>query len=282
MTITEHYNRIIQIKEGKSELSELKPYNENGANLMSELNSGSKVAIWRLWCWIMAVLAWMLEISFIKHKDEVNQLIASQRHGTLRSYQTAALNFQFGHALFWNGKQYVYPLENQESKIIKRCTVGMHQGVLRFKVTKENTGVLEPLTPAEYDAFRRYILDIVHPGTNFAVTSSAADLLKLIAKIYVDPQILDLTGHHVSNGKPMVENAINEFIKNLPFNGRMNIQKLIDEIQAVDGVLDVRLLEAAYKYGSLSWITFDREIEPFSGYMALDLLSSNIEYHNYV
>ncbi len=281
-TIKDYYDDLIQIKEGKSELSELQPYNENGAQLMDDLNSGSKTALWRLFFWIVAALAWMLNQALDKHKIEVQNNISNQSHGNLRHYGFRALNFQFGHSLEYNGKQYVYLNEDPAAKIIKRCATGMNQGVMRFKVTKESGGILEPLTITEQNAFKDFLRDVLYPGTNYEVISSAADLLKLSAKFFVNPQVINQAGEHVVTGEPVIENAINDFVKNLPFNGRMNIQQLIDHIQKVEGVEDIRLLESAYKYGSLAWIVFTREIEPFSGYMELDLNNSNLEYHEYV
>lgn len=281
-TIKDYYNIIIQHKDGKSELDVYKPYNDNGAALMQDLDSGSKVANWRLMCWIAATLSWLLGEALVRHTNEVETQIANASHTSLRYYHTRSLGFQFGHALEYNGKQYVYLNDDETARIIKRSSVAMYQGILRFKVTKETGGILESLTTPEKIAFKDYLLDVLHPGINYEVISSVADLLKLHLKIFVNPQVLNTAGEHVVTGEPLVENAINDFIKNLPFDGRMNIQKLIDKIQNVTGVEDIELIEAAYKYAGTPWLVFTREIEPFAGYMELDSVNSNIEYHNYV
>lgn len=282
LTVKDYYNHIILIKEGKSELNELQPYNDNGVKLMDDLNSGSKVAIWRLWVWIMATLSWMQNAAMLKHKKEVESQIENQRHGTTKYYHAKSLDFQLGHALFWNGHQYVYLNADESAQIIKRSAVGMHLGVLRFKVTKEINGELEPLTSSEKTAFSDYLLDILYPGTNYSVISTQADELKLDLNVYVDHQVINADGENVITGEYIVENAINRYIENLPFNGRMAIQKLIDEIQEVEGVKDLELLNAYSKYGSLPWTSFNRQIEPFSGYMKLNINVSNIDYYEYV
>lgn len=281
-TIKDYYNKMIEVKDGNSDLDELQPYNDNGATLMQDLNSGSKVAIWRLFIWIVAVVAWMLSEALGKHKIEVNNQIAYGYHGCLRYYHFKSLNFQFGDVLKYNGRQYAYLTDNDDLKIIKRCAVSMYQGVMRFKVVKESNGVLESLTIDEETAYKDFLSNILYPGTNYTVISSTADLLKLNIKIYTNQQIINPFGVHVQTNIPVVENAINDFVKNLPFNGKMNIQKLIDAIQSIEGVEDVQLTESSYKYGGLSWVVFTREIEPFSGYMELDLNNSNIEYYAYL
>ncbi|MGB0869457.1 MAG: hypothetical protein ACPGSD_07655 [Flavobacteriales bacterium] len=283
MTIKDHYNQIIALKDGNSELSELAPYNDNGANLMNELNSGSKVAVWRLWVWIIATLTWLQNEALKKHKKEINAQIENQTHGTLIFYHNRSLNFQFGHNLEYNGKQYVYEVVDEASKIIKRCSVSMRNGTMRFKVTKENGGNLEPLTSSEQLAFKNYLLDILYPGTQYSVISTEADALKLNIKVYVNAQVIDPnTGEHLITGEPLVEDSINNYCKNLPFDGKLTLQKLIDHIQATEGVEDLELIEIAYQYGVVPWTVFTREIEPFSGYLELDVGNSNIEYYEYV
>ena len=280
--IIDFYNEIIQIKEGKSELQELAPYNDNGANLMNDLNSESKVAIWRLWVWIIATLTWLQDQAFKKHKNEVKNLIINNTYGTLPFYHDKSLAFQYGYFLIWNGKNYTYSDVNVDAQIITRCSVSMSRGVLVFKVVKGLNDNLQPLDQFEKMAFKDYIGDIIAPGTNYKIVTSAADLLLLNLRIYINPQKLTFEGKDIISGESLVVNNINAFCSDLPFDGRMNLLKLIDQLQIIEGVEDIELIESTYKYGDLDWIDFKRQIIPFSGHMLLDIDNSNISYHEYV
>jgi hypothetical protein len=281
-TIKDYYNTIISIKDGEVNLDELQPFNDNGAQLISDLNSKSKVAVWRLWCWVMAALAWMLHMSIEEHKNEVNELVAKNAFGGRRFYQQASFDFQLGHELVWNGVKYHYAAQDPASKIIKRCSVDKSQGILIFKVTKEAGGLLEPLTDPEKTAFNHYLNDIVYAGTTFQIISEESDELKMSIKIYVDPQQISLTGEIIGTATKPVEEAIENYISNLPFDGKMNVQKMQDAIQAVPGVKDLLLNSISSKYGDLPWNSFEREVKPYAGYMELNIASSEIEYIQYV
>lgn len=282
MSVKAIYDNIIKVKEGRSELQELAPYNDNGADIMDDLNSGSKVAIWRLWVWIIATLTWLQKEAIKKHKNEVEDLIIQNTYGTLPFYHQKSLAFQYGDFLIWNGKNYSYSDVNVDAQIITRCSVGMSRGALIFKVVKGLNDNLQPLNQFESMAFKDYINDIIAPGTNYKIITSVADLLLLNLRVYINPQKITFEGEDIVSGESPVINTINSFCSDLPFDGRMNLLKLIDSIQLIDGVEDIELIESAYKYGVLDWIDFKRQIIPFSGHMILDIDNSNISYHESV
>lgn len=279
MTIKEHYNLIISIKEGKAELNGLQPYNDNGAAIMAELTSGSKVAVWRLWCWIMAFYSWLLAKDLEKHKLEVLDTISKHRHGSLPYYHQRSLGFQYGYALDWNGSQYGYLVADESSKVIKHCAIVRNAGLLIFKVASVDNA---PLDSAQKSAYSDYLFDILYPGTFYEIISEDADKLKLDMEVYLNTQIINLDGEELNTGNALIELAVSNYIANLPFNGKMNVQHLIDAVQAVDGVKDVKMLSKSYRYGSTAWLAIDREVVPFSGHMVLSLSDSDINYLSYV
>ncbi len=53
--ILEIYDEIIEEKELQPSLTGLLPLGETSDNLLDDLTSGSKVAVWRLWAYLTAV-----------------------------------------------------------------------------------------------------------------------------------------------------------------------------------------------------------------------------------
>ncbi len=66
---------------------------------LADLNSSSKTAVWRLWTYVVAVTAWVLENLFDLHKSEVTSLINEKAPHSLRWYANKAKDFQHGSEL---------------------------------------------------------------------------------------------------------------------------------------------------------------------------------------
>jgi len=286
-TIPQIYDQIIAIKEGRSELNGLTPLNETSQAFLNDNASGSKVALWRLWCWIMATLTWTMEVLFDTHKTEVETLLAEKTFGTKRWYHASTLNYQHGYQLTWNGKQYVYSdttsVDAINAKIVKRCSVVFVNNVLQFKVAKLVNDFPAPLSGSEKTSLTGYLNDIAYPGTELTVVSENPDDLRINLKVYFDPLVLNTDGSLISDSsKYPVKQAINDFIQNLPFDGRMNTQKLVDAIQKAEGVKDIELIGLDTRYGVLNYVPVGREYVPFAGHAVLNETDSTITYERYV
>lgn len=288
-TIAEIYDEIISIKEGTNELDELTPINETSQGFLNDNSSGSKVAIWRLWCWIFATVCWIQEVLLDKHKKEVDFAINHTPFGTLQWYHKMVLAFQLGFELVWDSErnQYIYSDVSSpaavESRIVQRASVNVGNGQLQFKVANLDNEVPVPLEPQEKVSLMAYLTAIAYPGTNLVLISENADDLRLDLSIYFNPLVLNPDGSLVADSSTYpVVNAVNLFVQQLPFNGRLIIQKLIDAIQAVDGVMDLELHLVEARYGSLPYSSISREYVPFAGHMVLDIDESNISFVAYV
>lgn len=282
-SINEYYDLIVQVKQGNSELDGLTPLNDSSQQYLNDNASGSRLAIWRMWAYIMAVLAWLLDTMFDKHKLEVNAIAQSLHYGTLRWYHRIALEFQYGDALIWNDYRYVYAQIDVEKQIIKRAAVMVNDGVLQFKVATLNvSGKPEKLTQAQVNAFSGYVNDMAYPGTNYTIISQDPDQMRIELRIYYDALVFNPDGSLISDDSVFpVKDAVSNFISNLPFSGRMNIQRLVDTIQLVAGVQDLVLDVVEARYGELPYQTVEREYVPFAGHMVLDEDNSTIQYFAY-
>jgi hypothetical protein len=277
-TIIEIYNEMIAEKETNANLSALQPAIDSGQTLLSDLTSASKVAIWRLIFFVVSVGIWTHEKIFDLHKLEIETRANEMIPGTLRWYRNEALKFQYGDALIWNDQtlKFTYPTGSTGTKLIAQASAIEPTGAnnqVRLKVAKLVSDNLVPLSSSEETAFTNYINQIKFAGTNVSVTNINADLLKLNIEIIYNPLILTPTGELISNpGVFPVRDAINNFIKFLPFDGVFNRNKFIDAIQSASGVIDpiINLIEA--KTGALPYNPVSNNYVAGAGYLKIDPL----------
>ena len=115
-SISQIYTSIITEKESFSELNGLTPVPETTQTLLNDLKSTSKVAIWRLWLWLVAVAIWIHENIFDQHIAEVEKLILNKTFGQLRWYEQTSKSFQLGYSLEWDDTDYRYKYSDTTSQ----------------------------------------------------------------------------------------------------------------------------------------------------------------------
>ena len=281
-TVSEIYNELIFAKNAQPDLNTLLPTMETADDLKADLTSNSVVGIWRLWLWIVAVGSHTVELLFDKHTVEIETFVASKEWGTLQFLQKKAFEFQFGYLLTFNGSQFTYSTVDLASQIVKRAAVVVAGTQVQFKVAKlDGLGIPIKLTDPEKDAFSIYIDSMVYAGTQFIVISNDPDEIKLNFDIVFNPLVIAADGSLVLDPTtfPVVD-AINEFISNLPFNGVLNLTKLVDYLQTIDGIDDPVLIQGFAKYGGLSYSVINKNYIPIAGHAVLDEPNSTLTYIN--
>lgn len=281
-SIAEIYNEMITEKESSAALDALLPADETYENLLANLTSASKVAAWRLLFFIVAVSIWIHETLFDNFRDEIEARAAELYVGVPLWYRDQCYKFQYGDELVWDGLKYGYAEIDEEALIIERAAVIEVGSQVRIKVAKLEADLPAPLTTDELEAFELYMNSIKVAGTNIAVISRDADLLKVAYTVYYDPLVMNSDGELISDDtiKP-VEIAINNYIQELPFDGVLNLTKLTDQVQAAEGVIDPLLTTAEAKYGLLEYEAIAREYNADAGHMKIDPLfplSTQITY----
>lgn len=210
--------------------------NEN----LAGLNSTSKVSIWRLFVFIVAYAIWLLETIFDQHKKEVDDIIEAKMPHRKQWYRTKALAFQYGFALMLDTDKYDntgYTTEQIEaSKVIKYAAVTKSGDQLYIKIATETDGILAPIATEVITAFGSYMEDIADCGVKYLVVNNLPDILNLYIQIFRNPLVLDANGMSILNGNYPVKEAINEYMKQLPFNGELVLAHLVDKLQQVEGV----------------------------------------------
>ena len=185
-----------------------------------------------------------IAFSFDFHENIVSENAENSRPHTIRWYLDQAMNFLDGLDLQWIDGQFKYDTTNvtdlEVRKIIDRCAVvESTDGELVFKVAKEISGVLGPLTSAEIVRLSKYLGLIKDAGNRIRIISNSADKLKAIIDVYVDVLVIDTaTGRQLNVEETIypVQDAINNYLSNLEFNGAFVRELIKDEIYKSIGV----------------------------------------------
>ncbi|MNS21774.1 hypothetical protein D3C72_535440 [compost metagenome] len=226
---------------------------------------------------VIANAVWILESLFDYHKKEVDSIVAQKRGPYIPFYIQAAKDFQYGYSLP-DGKLEYDNTGLDEAAILasKRvkyaAATGVSKGV-RVKVAAEDNGDLVPLDSPVLEAFKHYMERVTPPGINLYLVNEPADLLQLDLTIYYDPLVINASGQRIDGtDNSSVENAINTFLKNQPFDGLFVLARLVDALQQVPGVEIPSLNSAQVKYGSLPYMPVNVTYLPRAGYLKIDNL----------
>lgn len=221
---------------------------------LQALTSTSTVAIYRLIAYVIAFVIHTHELLFDIHVAEVNSNLEAKKYGSLGWYKTISLAFQYGFGLvqdkdyFDNGS--ATEDEIDASKMVKYVAVEepAQSSRLIIKIAGEVNNVLAPLEPDVLESFIAYIEDVKVTG-EVTVINYLPDILYLKIQIQRDALVLDANGMSILNGNYPVIDAINEYLKELDFNGELKLSHLVDKLQVVKGVKDATVLSA-----QSSWI----------------------------
>lgn len=248
---------------------------------LNELNSTSKVAIWRLWVYIIAVAIWSLEKIFDLHRADIGRRLSELKPHTARWYRSKALAFQYGFDLLTDSDKFNNTGHTEEqieaSKIVKYSAVveSPNEGRLIVKIAGEQGEQLQPITDAQKQAFEAYLQEIKDAGVRLSVVNYQPDVLHLQMKIVYDPLVLDSNGQSIIHATKPIETAIKDYLKRLPFNGELVLAHLIDELQQAEGVRIPHLVLAQSKhigtngnYGAFEAIEISKI--PTAGYFTIN------------
>lgn len=224
--------------------------------LSTQLTSTSKVAVYRLFTFVAASSVWILENLFDTHKKEVQDIIESKFPHRPSWYRSKALDFQYGYDLIEDSDKYDNSLLTAEqieaSKIVKYSAVTKNGGQLLIKIASENGGVLAPITAPQKASFDAYIEEITDCGVKYVVINNLPDILLLNLQIFRDPLVIDANGMNILTGSYPVQDAILEYMKELPFNGELVLFNLEQKLKMVEGVRIPNIVNAESQVFDLS------------------------------
>ncbi|QTV06064.1 nucleotidyltransferase [Faecalibacter bovis] len=268
MSVEQYQNTMIAAKERNAALS--------------GLTSTSKTSIWRLMFYCVAFAIEQLAQLFSQHRKEIDDKIAKQKTHRLAWIQGMYLNFQYGFDLIPETDQFdnsnATDDQISESKIIKYCAVNESdtQREVIIKIATEVEGELSPLPQEVMETIDRYTSEIKGTGVPYRIINYVPDLLRLKIRVFRDPLLIDEQGMHRRNANFPVEDALKEFMKELPFDGALQIQDLSNKLESVTGVelVSVDLVQSCWVNPATSgygdWRSIDVRKVPESGYFKIE------------
>jgi len=279
-SISQIYESIITEKNTMATLKD-KLLNEDGSSaisteqdLLTRLTTTSKVAIWKLIFYVISVVMYLQETLWDTFKTNVETIIASAFVGTLAWWETKAKAFQYGDTLTVDTTTYAvgYSIIDTTKQIVEHSAAIERGGIVYLKIRRKNTDIL---SGGELTAFEGYVSKLKFAGTRVVIYNLSADDIKLYYEVFYDP-IIALT-----TIQPLVEAAINTYIKNIPFNGELDINQLNVNLKAITGVKAVRFISGEGKNSSAPYVAFDNYYTSVAGYCQIASafpLSGSITY----
>jgi len=248
---------------------------------LSELDSNSRVSIWRLMFYVSAQLASWLSLFFENQKTEIEASFQYVPFGTARWYRQKALEFQSGDLLEFDPVNFTfkYAALNTEKQLIKQCAVVADGGEVTFKLATGTIGNLTPVPATVADEFRAYINEIKYAGTPISIINQEADKVKMNIVVYYDAE---RDPEEISSDLKTAASSYLNTMNSTSFGGIFSSTQLVDAIQTVRGVTDVVINDASGKSANGSqWIPFDSggRYQSYAGYVVYDNINNLFTPH---
>lgn len=234
----------------------------------------SRISLESILLYIVAFAQWTLEKLFDTHTQEVTDYIATMKPHTLRWYQEKAKAFLYGFTLIDGTDQFDTIGKGDDeiasAQVVKFAAVTESGATLYLKIAGEESGRPKKLDASQKAAFEAYLHEYKDAGVRVDVTSEQGDYLRLSLDVYYNPLLLTATGQSKSDGTYPVEDAIKNYIEQLPFNGEYRNNALVDAIQQTTGVVMVQLHSAAQSVDNVTYNPVAAFCTPFAGYFEYD------------
>lgn len=223
-----------------SEIKQIMVDEKNSITELNDLNSPSKVSIWNLLFHCVAVCIQFFEQLIDQFKIDVQVALDSNYYGTGQWWQREMFKFQLGDQTSIVDNKIQYPLVDETKRIITACAV--IDGIdLVIKTAKGESPDFEKLSPSELSAVRGYVSQIRPISQYPQIESFDGDYLYLKATVKYDAQVGEVLS------KQATIDAINTYLANLPFNGKLNVNALINEVQKSSYVKDITFEQISFR-----------------------------------
>ena len=178
---------------------------------LTEFQNSSKMSILDAFTWVTSSCIWAFENILDVFKVDLAKDLQNRINGSPAYYANALLKYQSGDELEMNdeGTAFSYP------------------------TITGAPGAYERVSEEELLAVRAYFHQISFAGTHATIVSRKGDILVPRVTVYYDGAVSEEEVY--SN----IENALNDFIANISFDGVIYTKKIIDAIQKADHVVDV-------------------------------------------
>jgi hypothetical protein len=224
---------------------------KNNQSALSGLTSTSQTAIWNLWFFIVASCIAIFEQLQDLFKQDLETIAYNTPPNTPQWTRAKIFKFQYDattpQVAELNTTTFVvdYPIINTAYNIITRCAIVTENNLnVSVKVAKGSPPV--QLSGPEQTSLEAYIETWGSVGIAYNVINQPSDKLEVVADIYYDSQYSAVISTNVVA-------AIESYMANLPFNGIISNQAIVDAIQAVSGVQNVKLTQILVRRNAVAY-----------------------------
>lgn len=239
---------------------------------LNGLTSPSASALFKILAEVFAWAAWVHE-QIVDHAIQaLTKKMEERAFHNLAWYQAEALNYQHGDELMWddNKKEFRYAVIDTDKRIVARSAAIESGRTAIVKAVKEVGGQLQPLSTSENAGLNAFLNKRKDTGVKIFSRSWLPDDLYLEYEFIYDALVLSSNGSLLSDANTFPANdAIENYIEQLDFNGRFRISKLEDAVQNAQGIVDFKRISLKSRHGSNEFVEIDVSIIAQSGYMRL-------------
>ena len=252
---------------------------KNAEAALNGLTSTSQTAKWNLYFFIVASCIAIFEQLQDLFKSDLETIAATVAPSTPQWTRNKVLKFQTGDVAELNTSTFVieYPVINEANRILTRCAVVTAPNrTALIKVAKGDPPT--PISGGELSELDTYIGTFNPAGIAYIIINEDSDKMEVAADVYYNGQFASVIEANVTA-------ALNNFMANLPFNGTISTQAVVDAIQGAEGVVTVsltrilvRLNSAAYGTGTLYNLSTGIDAvnyQTYSGYVEEETTSSH-------
>lgn len=210
---------------------------------LTEFKNSSKMSILDAFTWVVATCIWTHENMLDVFKVDLAEDLQSRINGTPSYFANALLKYQSGDELVISddGTACSYANINKQKRIISKVSYSeveeenFNDKVLLLKVAQGIDGVYRRIDDEELLKIRAYLNKLLFAGQHAMVVSRNGDVLVPKITVYYDGSVDKNTLYD------NVASALRYFVANIPFDGVVYVQKIIDAIQSVAHVVDVKI-----------------------------------------
>lgn len=264
-TITQIQQDLINTKNNQTELD--------------GLSSTSQTAIWNLIFYIIAVGINFHEQLWDLFKQDLETIKNNTPVQTERWWNDRMKNyFQYDNintdkGVLKIGDDFVpyYSSIDESKRLIDFSSTKQTEGSrqVNIKIAKDDgSGNATQLDLAELTSAKSYVNSIQGAGLFIQTVSFPPDIIDLDIDIYFDGQYV------INNVEQAVKDAIVVYLQDLKFDGDVEIIRLIDAIQKVDGIKDVFINKIYGKPDAAPKQEFNRIYSTLAGYATLNISDS--------
>lgn len=246
---------------------------------LADLTSSSATAIWRLILYVVAYCTHIHERLWDTYRDEVNTAIEQMLPHRPKWYRDRALAFMADHTLIPDTDRYDTSAMTDEdiaaAQPVKHATANENEqsSLLIIKVAGEDpaTHRRTPITADQLTQLTAYLHTVKDAGVRLSVINLPADRFRCNIDIYYDPNRDPDTVQYDC------ENALRDYVENLPFNGEYSNMALIDTLQTIDGVRIAELQSAESTPAATdAFAPINAYLVPAAGYFTVDNATLNM------